>query len=106
MLEPSWNPIPNSFAHLFALGQELDVGAAAVETVLELDLVREDEGFALGVKDLVEGCRDGMVGGFCRQDEAVVVLEAGVDLGFLDSPFSDVRKDLQGTSPVVNMVAG
>ena len=94
------------FAHLFTFGQEFDVGAAAVETVLELDLVREDEGFALGVKDLVEGCRDGMVGGFGREDEAVVVLEAGVDFGFLDSPLSDIRKDLRGAPPAVSTVAG
>ena len=99
-------PGSECFAHLFTFGQELDVGAAAVETVLELDLVRENEGFALGVKDLVERCRDGMVGGFGREDEAVVVLEAGVDFGFLDSPLSDVRKDLRGAPPAVNTVAG
>lgn len=49
--------------HLATLGQELEVRAAAVETLLELDLVRKNERLSLGVENLFERGRDGMVGG-------------------------------------------
>ena len=48
---------------LVRLGQELDVSTTAFQTLLELDLVLDDEGLALGVDGLGEEGRDGVVGG-------------------------------------------
>lgn len=79
---------------LAALGEELDVGASTVETLLELDLVREDERLALGVKHFVERRRDGVVSGLRRKDESEVVLQSRVDGRLLDLPLADIREDL------------
>lgn len=43
------------------VGQQLDIGTTALETFLELDLVLNDEGLALGVNRFGEESRDGMV---------------------------------------------
>lgn len=43
------------------LGEKLNVGSAALETLLELDLVLNDKRLALGVDGLGEEGRDGMV---------------------------------------------
>ena len=48
---------------LLLLGQELDVGTAALKALLELDLVLDNKGLALGVNRLGEEGRDGVVGG-------------------------------------------
>lgn len=49
------------------VGQQLDIGATALETLLKLDLVLNDEGLALGVNGFGEESGDGVVGslGLC-----------------------------------------
>lgn len=45
------------------VGQQLDISTTALETLLEFDLVLNDERLALGVNGFVEKGRDGMVSG-------------------------------------------
>lgn len=57
---------------------------------LELDLVLNDEGLALIVNLLGELGRYGVVGGCVLYNQTFVTLHALVNMGLLDSPFSDV----------------
>ncbi len=78
----------------FCCREELDVSTAASETLLQLDLVLDDEGLALGVDGRVKEVGDGVLLGLGLEHETGVAGEAGEDLGLLYGPDAVVLEGL------------
>ena len=54
------------------IGQEFDVSSTAIQSLLELDLVLDDERLAVGDEGRVEGDGDGVVSGGGLNDKSLV----------------------------------
>ena len=82
---------------LLVLLEELQIGTATLEAVLQLDLVLDNEGLALGVDGLLELGGDGVVGGLVLDDQALVAMHAAEDVRLFNGPIADVGPLLGGT---------
>ena len=80
--------------HDVGIGEKLDVGSTAIESVLKLDLVLDDESLAVVDEGRSEGDGDGVVSGFRLDDQTVVARDSGEHARRFHRPFSDVREDL------------
>lgn len=72
------------------VAQQLQVGTSTFQTILQFDLILDDEGLALVVDSLREFGRDGMVSSGVLENQALVANDSRKDLWLFDSPFTDI----------------